>query len=72
MRPYSVALAAMRLDGREPTPSQFLYTSPISTSTDPHLWIRQHGDPFAKARDMVESMRRKGDEEGADRRDAAE
>jgi hypothetical protein len=32
-----------------------------------HRWIQQHGDQaLAKAREMVEGMRRKGDEEGAD------
>lgn len=32
-----------------------------------HRWIQQHGDlATAKAREMVEEMRRKGDEEGAD------
>jgi uncharacterized protein YegL len=32
-----------------------------------HLWIQQHGgDAMAKAREMVERMRRKGDDEGAD------
>lgn len=31
------------------------------------LWIQQHGESAtAKAREMVESMRRKGDAEGAD------
>jgi hypothetical protein len=32
-----------------------------------HQWIAQHGDAaVAKAREMVEEMRRKGDTEGAD------
>jgi hypothetical protein len=32
-----------------------------------HQWIAQHGDQAtAKAREMVEAMRRKGDSEGAD------
>jgi hypothetical protein len=32
-----------------------------------HLWIQQHGgDATAKAREMVEKMRRKGDTDGAD------
>jgi hypothetical protein len=32
-----------------------------------HQWIAQHGDEAtAKAREMVEQMRRKGDVEGAD------
>jgi endonuclease V-like protein UPF0215 family len=32
-----------------------------------HLWIQQHGDDAtAKAREMVEKMRRRGDTEGAD------
>jgi hypothetical protein len=32
-----------------------------------HWWIHQHGDQATvKAREMVETMRRKGDEEGAD------
>ncbi len=34
-----------------------------------HLWIQQHRDQaIAKAREMVEQMRRKGDVEGADTR----
>jgi hypothetical protein len=32
-----------------------------------HLWIQQHGDDAtAKAREMVEKMRRRSDTEGAD------
>jgi hypothetical protein len=32
-----------------------------------HQWIAQHGDQAtAKAREMVEAMRPKGDDEGAD------
>jgi hypothetical protein len=32
-----------------------------------HQWISQHGDDaLAKAREMVETMRRRGDTEGAD------
>jgi hypothetical protein len=32
-----------------------------------HLWMQRHGDQaVAKARQMVEAMRRKGDQEGAD------
>ena len=32
-----------------------------------HQWIAQHGDrATAKAREMVDEMRRKGDAEGAD------
>jgi hypothetical protein len=32
-----------------------------------HLWIQRHGDlAVAKAREMVEEMRQKGDQEGAD------
>lgn len=32
-----------------------------------HLWIQQHGDnAMAKAREMVEKMRRRGDADGAD------
>jgi hypothetical protein len=32
-----------------------------------HLWVHQHGDDAtAKAREMVEKMRRRGDTEGAD------
>ena len=32
-----------------------------------HLWIQRHGDQaVAKAREMVEEMRQKGDQEGAD------
>jgi hypothetical protein len=32
-----------------------------------HLWSQMHGDDAtARARDMVEEMRRKGDKEGAD------
>jgi len=32
-----------------------------------HLWIRTHGNnAVAKAREVVEPMRRKGDNEGAD------
>jgi hypothetical protein len=41
--------------------------SDLDISRSAHLWIRQHGDQaLAKAREMVEGMRRKGDEEGAD------
>ena len=32
-----------------------------------HLWIQRHGEQAtAKAREMVEKMRRKGDADGAD------
>ncbi len=32
-----------------------------------HLWIQKHGEQAtARARDMVEQMRRKGDHDGAD------
>jgi hypothetical protein len=32
-----------------------------------HLWMERHGDQaVAKAREMVEEMRQKGDQEGAD------
>jgi hypothetical protein len=32
-----------------------------------HLWIQMHGDnATAKAREMVEELRRKGDKEGVD------
>jgi hypothetical protein len=32
-----------------------------------HLWVQRHGvDATARARDMVETMRKKGDEDGAD------
>ena len=32
-----------------------------------HLWIHQHGDAaMAKVREMVDEMRRQGDDEGAD------
>lgn len=32
-----------------------------------HLWIQQHGEhATAKAREMVEAMRKKGDNDGAD------
>jgi hypothetical protein len=34
-----------------------------------HQWISRHGESAtAKAREMVEAMRRKGDDEGADTR----
>ena len=41
---------------------------PISRSTKlAHLWIQQHGEhATAKAREMVETMRRRGDQDGAD------
>ena len=41
--------------------------SDLDINRSAHLWIQQHGDQaLAKARAMVETMRRKGDEEGAD------
>jgi hypothetical protein len=41
--------------------------SDLDIDRSAHLWIQQHGDQaLAKAREMVEGMRRKGDEEGAD------
>jgi hypothetical protein len=41
--------------------------SDLDINRSAHLWIQQHGDQaLAKAREMVEAMRRKGDEEGAD------
>jgi hypothetical protein len=41
---------------------------PISTSpVRPHQWIQLHGDAAtAKAREMVDAMRKKGDNDGAD------
>jgi len=42
-------------------------TSGVDIARSAHLWIQQHGDQAtAKAREMVEEMRRKGDSEGAD------
>jgi hypothetical protein len=41
--------------------------SDLDINRSAHLWIQQHGDQaLAKAREVVEAMRRKGDEEGAD------
>jgi hypothetical protein len=41
--------------------------SDLDINRSAHLWIQQHGDQaLAKAREIVETMRRKGDEEGAD------
>jgi len=41
--------------------------SDLDIARSAHLWIQQHGDQAtAKAREMVEEMRRKGDAEGAD------
>ena len=41
--------------------------SDLDIARTAHLWIQQHGDAAtAKAREMVEEMRRKGDVAGAD------
>jgi hypothetical protein len=41
--------------------------SDVDITHTAHLWIQQHGDnALAKAREMVEAMRKKGDEDGAD------
>ena len=41
--------------------------SDLDITRTTHLWIQQHGDDAtAKAREMVEKMRRRGDTEGAD------
>jgi hypothetical protein len=41
--------------------------SDLEISRTAHLWIQQHGDnATAKAREMVEKMRRRGDADGAD------
>ena len=41
--------------------------SDLDINRSAQLWIHQHGDQaLTKARDMVEGIRRKGDEEGAD------
>ena len=41
--------------------------SDLDINRSAHLWLQQHGDQaLAKAREVVEAMRRKGDEEGAD------
>lgn len=41
--------------------------SDLDVHRAPHLWSQQHGNAAtAKARQMVEEMRRKGDPEGAD------
>ncbi len=41
--------------------------SDLDIARSAHLWIQRHGDDaIAKAREMVEAMREKGDKEGAD------
>jgi hypothetical protein len=41
--------------------------SDLDIARSAHLWIQQHGEQaIAKAREMVEHMRAKGDAEGAD------
>ena len=41
--------------------------SDLDVQRQAHSWIQRHGDgAVAKAREMVEEMRRKGDHEGAD------
>jgi hypothetical protein len=58
---YSVAFDHQR---------HYRYGMPISDldiARAAHQWIVQHGEnATAKAREMVEQMRRKGDDEGAD------
>jgi hypothetical protein len=42
--------------------------SDIDIQRSAHMFIQRHGDEAtAKAREMVEEMRRRGDDEGADR-----
>ena len=42
-------------------------TSDLDIARAAHLWLQQHGDAAtAKAREMVEAMRAKGDTESAD------
>jgi hypothetical protein len=41
--------------------------SDLDVQHQAHTWIQRHGDgAVAKARQMVEEMRRKGDDDGAD------
>ena len=41
--------------------------SDLDIARSAHQWIQLHGnDAVAKAREMVEAMRKKGDKEGAD------
>jgi len=41
--------------------------SDLDVQHQAHTWIQRHGDgAMAKAREMVEEMRRKGDHDGAD------
>ena len=41
--------------------------SDLDITRSAHLWIQQHGEQAtAKAREMVEEMRRRGNVEGAD------
>ena len=41
--------------------------SDLDIARSAHHWIQQHGDDaIAKAREMVEALRAKGDNEGAD------
>ena len=41
--------------------------SDLDITRTAHLWIQQHGDnATAKAREIVEKMRRRGDADGAD------
>jgi hypothetical protein len=42
-------------------------SSDLDIARGAHLWIQQHGDNVtAKAREMVEKKRRRGDTDGAD------
>jgi hypothetical protein len=53
--------------GRVAEAHLLMAASDLDIARTAHLWIQQHGDAAtAKAREMVDKMRRRGDTEGAD------
>ena len=56
---------ALRLTASHRT--EFVPVSDLDIHRSVHLWIQTHGEnATAKAREMVETMRKKGDNDGAD------
>jgi hypothetical protein len=50
-----------------PTDGEAMAVSDLDIHRSAHLWIQRHGDAAtAKAREMLEAMRRRGDDAGAD------
>jgi hypothetical protein len=50
-----------------PSPKRPTPASDLDVHRSAHLWVQRHGDgALARARDMVEVMRKKGDTDGAD------